>query len=193
MAKKLYTGINDTSRNSTKLYIGVNDLSRNAKKAYIGVNNLSRLFWDDGMVIEGFHDYILDQDINFDYVAQRNGRNETTSDYIRLYYTNKLNGDSFAYSHYLIDWSRGYSKLGVKFKLVSDHPDTPQTYGFRVGFDYNQTNQASVLNHTWVSPQFTPSTDIQTYILDLTTLSLNNAYLRLGGVQDVYIYGVTLM
>ena len=47
MAKKLYTGINDTSRNSTKLYIGVNDLSRKAKKAYIGVNNLSRLFWAD--------------------------------------------------------------------------------------------------------------------------------------------------
>lgn len=46
MAKKLYTGINDTSRNSTKLYIGISDLSRKAKKAYIGVNNLSRLFWE---------------------------------------------------------------------------------------------------------------------------------------------------
>lgn len=144
-----------------------------------------------------FYDRVANTELLFDFVKQSRGRNNSSTyeddDYIRLYYEeSNVFGDSFIYSKNLIDWSRDYRKLVVEFKLVADHPYDARTYGFRIGFDYNKTDQASTSYHTWVSPQFTASNEMQTYILDLTTLNLNNAYLRLGGVQNVYIYSVYL-
>ena len=139
-----------------------------------------------------FYDRVTNTELLFDFVKQSRGRNNSSTyeddGYIRLYYEeSNVFGDSFIYSKNPIDWSRGYRKLVVEFKLVADHPYDARTYGFRIGFDYNKTEQASTSYHTWVSPQFTASNEIQTYTLDLTTFNYNNAYLRLGGVQNVYI------
>lgn len=143
-----------------------------------------------------FKDGVLNTSIcnGLTFIKQNNGTNNesaiTTDGYIHLSKTATTNGDSFIYSHDKINLDN-YSKLIVKFKLVSDHSDS--NYKFRVRFDNSQTNQAHVNYHSWNSSTFTASNDIQTYELDLSTVTtIRNAYLCLGGVQDVYIYQIGL-
>lgn len=131
------------------------------------------------------------------FVKQKNGYDNSTTyitdKYIHLYYegSNNTFGDTFVYSSEKIKIS-DYSRLVVTFKLVKDHPSS-DTYRFRIGLDTTQTDQASINYHTWYSPTFSVSEEQQTYTLDFTSLSLSGSYyIRVGGVQDVYIYSMEL-
>ena len=50
MAKEIYIGSDDKSKDTKNAYIGINNLARKIKKAYIGVNGVAKQFYSSGFV-----------------------------------------------------------------------------------------------------------------------------------------------
>lgn len=57
MAKKIYIGVNNVTREVKKAYVGVNNVARKIKAGYVGVNNVARPFIS---TIEVGHYWLID-------------------------------------------------------------------------------------------------------------------------------------